>query len=57
MTTGMIVGEVLKTQKLGNWQETHIETLLLCSHYSDEDMIALSRLTEAMIAGSIERTH
>lgn len=55
MTICMIVSNALETQRLLPWQETHIETLLLCSHYNDEDMVALSRLTEAMIAGAIAR--
>lgn len=55
LTIRSIVDEALRSQVLAPWQEQHIQTLLLCRQFTEEDMIALTQLTEAMIAGRVSK--
>lgn len=57
MTIRTIVDEALRSQVLAPWQEKHIQTLLLCQRFTEEDVVALSQLTEAMIAGKVSKIH
>lgn len=56
MTIRSIVDVALRSQKLVSWQEEHIQTLLLCRRFSEEDMVALARLSEAIIEGKVSKS-
>ncbi len=55
MTIRTIVADALRTQVLAPWQEKHIQTLLICRRFNEEDVMALAQLTEAMIAGKVSK--
>lgn len=49
-----IVQTAFQTQRLTSWQERQIQTRLMCLHYNEIDLQALSALTDAMLTGHVK---